>query len=92
MVRTVCKAVQDRDCEKSGKPVEFREFLQTQGQVKDVPLASFKGNIFNILFHNSAGVDYLLRDLLSFAEEHNSLTWPSFSKNLYMGPVTVFDS
>ena len=57
MVRTVCKAVQDRECEKTGKPVEFREFLQTQGQVKDVPLASFKGNIFNILFHNSAGVD-----------------------------------
>jgi hypothetical protein len=39
----VCKAVQDRGCEKSGKPVEFREFLHAQGQVKDVPLASFKG-------------------------------------------------
>jgi hypothetical protein len=38
MVRTVCKAVQDRGCEKSGKPVEFREFLHAQGQVKDVPL------------------------------------------------------
>lgn len=50
--------------------MEFREFLQTQGQVNDVPLASFKGNRFNILFHNSAGVYYLLHDLLSFPEEH----------------------
>lgn len=72
MVRTVCKTVQDRGCEKSGKPVEFREFLHAQGQVKDVPLASFKGNRFNILFHNSAGVYYLLHDLLSFAEEHKT--------------------
>jgi hypothetical protein len=65
MVKTVCKAVQDRGCEKSGKSVEFREFLHAQGQVKDVPLASFKSNRFNILFHNSAGVYYLLHDLLS---------------------------
>lgn len=72
MVRTVCKAVQDRGCEKAGKPVEFRDFLQTQGQVKEVPLASFKGNRFNILFHNAAGVYYLLNDLLSFAEDHKS--------------------
>jgi hypothetical protein len=40
--------------------------------VNDVPLASFKGNRFNILFHNSAGVYYLLHDLLSFAEEHKT--------------------
>ncbi|XP_052088201.1 uncharacterized protein LOC127725313 [Mytilus californianus] len=70
MVRTVCKAVQDRGCEKAGKPVQSWDFLQTQGQVKEVPLASFKGNRFNILFHNAAGVYYLLNDLLSFAEEH----------------------
>ena len=72
MVRTVCKAVQDQGCEKAGKPVEFRDFLQMQGQIKDVPLASFKGNHFNILFHNSAGVYYLLYDLLPFAEEHKT--------------------
>jgi hypothetical protein len=49
-VRTVCKAVQDLGCEKSGKPVEFREFLHAQGQVNDVPLASFKGNRFIFYF------------------------------------------
>ncbi|CAG2205351.1 unnamed protein product [Mytilus edulis] len=72
LVRTVCKAVQDRGCEKAGKPVQFRDFLHTQGQVKEVPLASFKGNRFNILFHNAAGVYYLLNDLLAFAEEHKA--------------------
>ena len=28
LIRTVCKAVQDRGCEKSGKPVWFREFVK----------------------------------------------------------------
>jgi hypothetical protein len=72
MVRKVSKAVQDSGCERSGKAVELSEFLHAQGQVNDVPLASFKGNRFNILFHNSAGVYYLLHDLLSFAEEHKT--------------------
>ncbi|CAC5388732.1 unnamed protein product [Mytilus coruscus] len=72
LVRTVCKAVQDRGCKIAGKPVQFRNSLQTQGQVKEVPLASFKGNRFNILFHNAAVVYYLLNDLLSFAEEHKT--------------------
>ncbi|XP_071124318.1 uncharacterized protein [Mytilus edulis] len=72
LVRTVCKEVQDRGWEKAGKPLQFRDFLHTQGQVKEVPLASCKGNRFNILFHNAAGVYYLLNDLLAFAEEHKA--------------------
>ena len=40
--------------------------------MKDVPLASFKSNRFNILFLNSVGVYYLLHELLSFAEEHKT--------------------
>ena len=32
LVRTVCKSVQDRGCEKSGKPVYFREFVQMQSE------------------------------------------------------------
>ncbi|VDI03270.1 Hypothetical predicted protein [Mytilus galloprovincialis] len=72
LVRTVCKAVQDRRWEKAGKPLQFRDFLHTQGQVKEVPIASFKGNRFNILFHNATGVYYLLNDLLAFAEEHKA--------------------
>ena len=66
LVRTVCKALQDRGCEKSGKPVEFRDFLRQEGTVKDVPLVPFKGNRFNVLFHNAAGLFYLLQDVMTF--------------------------
>ena len=62
LIRTVCKAIQDRGCEKSGKPVHFRAFLRDKGR-NFVPLAPFKGNRFNILFHNGAGVYFLQNDL-----------------------------
>ena len=53
-------------CEKSCKPVEFRDFLRQEGTVKDVRLVPFKGNRFNVLFHNAAGLFYLLQDVLTF--------------------------
>ena len=71
LVRTVCKALQDRGCERAGKPVQFRDFLRLEGQVKDVPLVPFKGNRFNVLFHNAAGTYYLLRDIQTFLTRHN---------------------
>ena len=69
LVRTVCKSVQDRGCEKSGKPVYFREFVRTQSGHESVPLAPFKGNRFNILFHNGAGVYFLKSELRGFMNE-----------------------
>ena len=63
MIRTVCKAVQERGCEKSGKPEEFRVFVKERTGMKEIPLAPFKGNRFNIAFHNGAGV-YVLSDVL----------------------------
>ena len=48
--------------EKSGHPLKFAAFLRRKG-IHKVPLAHFKGNRFNILFHNAAGV-YFLRSLL----------------------------
>nr|XP_054753364.1 uncharacterized protein LOC129259117 [Lytechinus pictus] len=69
LIRTVCKSVQDRACEKSGKPLQFRTFLKSKG-ISTVPLAPFKGNRFNILFHNAAGVAYLLPELLEFFDKH----------------------
>ncbi|XP_072177862.1 uncharacterized protein [Diadema setosum] len=69
LVRTICKSVQDRGCERSGKPVEFRSFLKSKG-VEHVPLAPFHGNRFNILFHNGAGVYFLLSHLKEFFAEH----------------------
>ncbi|XP_033114519.1 uncharacterized protein LOC117114998 [Anneissia japonica] len=68
LIRTVCKSVQERACEKSGKPVQFRAFLASERGKKKVPLAPFKGNRFNIIFHNGAGVYALLEDLRIFFE------------------------
>ena len=70
LVRTVCKALQDRGCEKSGKPVLFQDFIRQEGSATKIPLAPFKGNRFNILFHNAAGLYYLLNDLLVFLSRH----------------------
>jgi hypothetical protein len=91
LVRTTCKAVQERGCEKSGKPLMFRDYLQQEGQVKNVPLAPFKGNRFNILFHNSAGLFYLLQDISIFADRHHkdNLLFASLNADLR---VTTFQA
>ena len=47
-VREACyEAVQDRGCERVGKPVQFRGFLKIEHGIEEVPLAPFKGNRFN---------------------------------------------
>ena len=57
-----------RACEKSGKPVAFHICLKSEKGVHDVHLAPFRGNRFNILFHNGAGVYFLYPHLLQFFE------------------------
>ena len=69
LILTVCKAIQDRGCKESGKPVHFRAFLRERGK-PPVPLTPFKGNHFNIVFHNGGGVYYLKQDLNDFFLEH----------------------
>ena len=75
LVRTVCKAVQAKGCERSGRAVSFADYVRGQG-VESVPLAPFVGNRFNILFHNGGGVLLLYDQLKSFFEwtkEENKL-------------------
>ncbi|GIX71959.1 uncharacterized protein CDAR_439471 [Caerostris darwini] len=36
--------------------VEFREFVQKTKKLDSVPLAPYKGDLFNLVFHNSAGL------------------------------------
>ena len=76
LVRTVYKAVQDRGCERAGKPVQFRGFLKIEHGIEEVPLAPFKGNRFNIAFHNGAGVYGLypmLKDFFECMKDENQL-------------------
>ena len=56
LIRTLCKAVQVRGCEKSGRMVDFDLSLEEDG-ITGNPLAQFKGNRFNIIFYN-AGIVY----------------------------------
>ena len=74
-MRTVCKAVQAKGCERSGRAVAITDFVRGQG-VQSIPLAPFRGNRFNILFYNGGGVFFLLDQLKSFFEwmkEENKL-------------------
>lgn len=62
LIRTVCKAFHKRGSEQAGYPVQFASYLRSKG-ITRVPLASFIGNRFNIIFYDAAGV-YYLRDYI----------------------------
>ena len=51
LLRTVCKAVQAKECERTGGAVSFADHARERG-IKSIPLAPFLGNRFNIIFHN----------------------------------------
>lgn len=72
----MCKSVQERGCEKSGRPVQFLTFLQAETPFRSVPLSPFIGNRFNVIFHNAAGVFFLydaLRVFFERSKEENKL-------------------
>ena len=49
----------------------FTQYLHSKG-VDYLPLATFRGNRFNILFHDAAGVFFLQDHLASFFEEYGT--------------------
>ena len=61
----MCKAIQAKGCERSGRAVSFADHAQERG-IESIPLAPFLGNRFNIIFHNGGGVFYLHEHLRSF--------------------------
>ena len=74
LVRTVCKAVQERGSEQSGRMVQFKTFLENEHpdrNFKGMHLAPFLGNRFNILFYNAAGVFNLYDYLKVFSDRVN---------------------
>ena len=71
LIRTVCKSVQERGCEKSGRMVQFSTFLKDKHGIDDIPLYPFLGNRFNILFLNGAGVFHLFPYLTEFFSSLN---------------------
>ena len=78
LIRTICKAVQSKGCQKSGRSIDFLAFLKdkTNSNEVSVPLAQFVGNRFNIMFHNAAGLYYLdeeLKEFLNLYKDENDL-------------------
>ena len=55
LIRTTCKAFHHRGSQQAGCSTHFRTYLRHRG-ISKVPLASFVGNRFNILFYDAAGV------------------------------------
>ena len=69
LVRTTCKAIARGADEKSGCHGPFKTFILSQlklDSLHSVPLQPFRGNRFNILFSNAAGLFNLHRHLLNF--------------------------
>ena len=66
LIKSVCKSVSERGCEKSGRMVSFATFLKENFNAKDIPLYPFLGNRFNIIFLNGAGVFELFSKIMSF--------------------------
>ena len=68
LVRTICKSVQTRGCEKSGRISDFASFLTQEIGLTSVPFIPFKGNRFNILFYNGGIAFYMYEHCLRFFE------------------------
>ena len=67
LVRNVCRAFHKHGSEQAGCPVPFLAHIQSVG-FSGLPLTTFKGNRFNIVFHNAAGVYFFVSQLLSFCK------------------------
>ena len=64
----MCKSVQHRGCEKSGRMVTFEIFMEERN-ITRLPIYQFLGNRFNILFLNGAGVYFLFDHLINFFDQ-----------------------
>ena len=71
LIRTVCKTMQQRGCEKSERMASFETFMKEEFGMTELPLFPFLGNRFNILFLNGAGTFYLYEKLVDFFKKIN---------------------
>ena len=55
LVRTACKSFHARGSQQAGCSTQFRAYLRNKA-IDKIPLAAFRGNRFNILFYDAAGI------------------------------------
>ena len=58
LIRTACKALSKHGSEQSGVYQPFTTFLRSNGVARN-PLATFRGNRFNILFYDAGALFYI---------------------------------
>lgn len=68
LIRTACKALSKHGCEQSGVYQPFTAFLKSNG-VSQNPLASFRGNRFNIVFYDAGALFYIAPLVQKFFKE-----------------------
>ena len=73
LIRTACKGFHSRGSQQAGCSMQFRSYLSNQG-IHKIPLAAFRGNRFNILFYDAAGVYNLRLHMMYYlTTSHGSL-------------------
>ena len=70
MIRTACKAFHHRGSEQAGCSLYFRTYCRSNGILK-IPLAPFRGNRFNIIFYDAAGVYFLKSHMKEYLHHHH---------------------
>ena len=65
LIRTACKAFERHGSEQVGEAAGFQAFATTNG-LTHIPLAKFRGNRFNIIFHNAAGIYFLAETMTAY--------------------------
>ena len=71
LIRTACNAVHKHGSQKAGVHIYFAQYLRDEG-VNSMPLASFQGNRFNIIFYDAAGIYFLHEKLKVFLESYGA--------------------
>ena len=73
LVRTACKAFHHKGPEQAGCSLYFRTYCRSKGILK-IPLAPFRGNRFNIIFYDAAGVYFLRSHMETYLLHHHPST------------------
>ena len=75
LVRTACKAFARGGCEKSGCHGYFLDFVKPfleENGLRSLPIEPHRGNRFNILFSNAAGIYFLRKHMMQFLSGHQN--------------------
>ena len=78
LIRTSCKAFAYQGDPKMGCHGPFMTFIKdylTEIQMQSLPLTPFRGNRFNILFHNAGVVYFFHSKMKDFLRDHSSNKW-----------------